>query len=511
MKHQLKNTTNLISESGRAPSLRHVERSETSRDTTTEFGSQGPHALTGSGRRENCEGGRTPSLCHPEERSDMRVSGQVGTEFVSQSPHGGKAPSGRRASGEQGRSMVEMLGTLAIMGVLSIGGVAGYRYAVDKANANAILDGVNKRAVIVSQQRIVGQEVNLSEFEADIKGAYPTTAEIYADSRFFAVLVDKVPQGVCDHILREKTRFASDVFVSTGAGTGVDDCPEGDSTIEFTFANDFNAGEQLERCTTKSDCASACEDCQNGVCVESCPTGQACALKSQYPTTEMCCPTDRIMNGVCCASITEGSNGEKLCCTTTDTSKCCPAGQFYANDNKCHSCDEPNPIFVYTGYNFCAACPNRVSGGRMCAASCVESDQTLLNGQCLCPESRPIMHVDGGTDGGRCFPCGHRGLMGRFVHTGDGCNAAYWCGNMKCGGGYMTSCPSGQIGFGWYDTVSLTNGTSVYVVKDISSYGACFACDEVQIDTLKYRAQCEICGGTWSGDWNNGSCTPPTE
>ncbi len=39
MKHQLKNTTNLISESGRAPSFRPVEahRAETSHDTTTEF------------------------------------------------------------------------------------------------------------------------------------------------------------------------------------------------------------------------------------------------------------------------------------------------------------------------------------------------------------------------------------------------------------------------------------------------------------------------------------------
>ena len=35
-------------------------------------------------------------------------------------------------STDTGRSMVEMLGTLAIMGVLSIGGIAGYRYAMDK-------------------------------------------------------------------------------------------------------------------------------------------------------------------------------------------------------------------------------------------------------------------------------------------------------------------------------------------------------------------------------------------
>ncbi len=33
---------------------------------------------------------------------------------------------------EQGRSMVEILGVLAVIGVLSIGGIQGYRYAFTK-------------------------------------------------------------------------------------------------------------------------------------------------------------------------------------------------------------------------------------------------------------------------------------------------------------------------------------------------------------------------------------------
>ena len=42
---------------------------------------------------------------------------------------------------EQGRSMTEMLGVLAIIGVLSIGGIAGYRYAMNKHYANELLLG----------------------------------------------------------------------------------------------------------------------------------------------------------------------------------------------------------------------------------------------------------------------------------------------------------------------------------------------------------------------------------
>ena len=50
---------------------------------------------------------------------------------------------------ESGRSMVEMLGVLAIIGVLSIGGIAGYSMAMNRYRANEALDMANKFAVIV--------------------------------------------------------------------------------------------------------------------------------------------------------------------------------------------------------------------------------------------------------------------------------------------------------------------------------------------------------------------------
>ena len=49
---------------------------------------------------------------------------------------------------ESGRSMVEMLGVLAIIGVLSIGGIAGYTLSMRRYRANQVLDAVNKYALI---------------------------------------------------------------------------------------------------------------------------------------------------------------------------------------------------------------------------------------------------------------------------------------------------------------------------------------------------------------------------
>ena len=64
---------------------------------------------------------------------------------------------------ELGRSMVEMLGVLAIIGVLSIGGITGYSIAMRKYQANQVIDAANKYAFIVynaCQQAIIDGTVD---------------------------------------------------------------------------------------------------------------------------------------------------------------------------------------------------------------------------------------------------------------------------------------------------------------------------------------------------------------
>ena len=65
---------------------------------------------------------------------------------------------------QSGRSMVEMLGTLAIMGVLSIGGIMGYSYAVDKYHANQVMNDVNLRGIDLIAQASRGGDLSLAEW-----------------------------------------------------------------------------------------------------------------------------------------------------------------------------------------------------------------------------------------------------------------------------------------------------------------------------------------------------------
>ena len=78
---------------------------------------------------------------------------------------------------ESGRSMVEMLGVLAIIGVLSIGGIAGYTLAMNRYRANEILDTAAKLAVVSMSSK--SQTASLSDLGleqiAGVNGA-PTVA-----------------------------------------------------------------------------------------------------------------------------------------------------------------------------------------------------------------------------------------------------------------------------------------------------------------------------------------------
>lgn len=62
---------------------------------------------------------------------------------------------------QQGRSMIEMLGVLAIVGVLSVGGIAGYSKAMAKAKNNRLISEIseltiNIRSLYTSQHSFAG-------------------------------------------------------------------------------------------------------------------------------------------------------------------------------------------------------------------------------------------------------------------------------------------------------------------------------------------------------------------
>jgi hypothetical protein len=96
---------------------------------------------------------------------------------------------------ESGRSMVEMLGVLAIIGVLSVGGIAGYSLSMRRHRANGVVDLVSKYALIAygqCQKDLLSGNENLSNCGYKSKGSsFDYVAFKDAD-------VGAVPAGVVD-------------------------------------------------------------------------------------------------------------------------------------------------------------------------------------------------------------------------------------------------------------------------------------------------------------------------
>ena len=69
---------------------------------------------------------------------------------------------------ESGRSMVEMLGVLAVIGVLSVGGISGYMLSMNRFRANNMIDKAAKFATIAYSTKQTAAAMGKTIDDADI-------------------------------------------------------------------------------------------------------------------------------------------------------------------------------------------------------------------------------------------------------------------------------------------------------------------------------------------------------
>ncbi len=136
---------------------------------------------------------------------------------------------------ESGRSMVEMLGVLAIIGVLSVGGIAGYSMAMSKFKVTKTIDQVqtiitNMRTLYASQRTYTAltassaynMGVLTDETYDGSKGLNPYGGEITfgtSGNRQFTIKYDKLTAEACLKLATaDWGADASSGLVSIGVG-----------------------------------------------------------------------------------------------------------------------------------------------------------------------------------------------------------------------------------------------------------------------------------------------------
>ena len=146
---------------------------------------------------------------------------------------------------ESGRSMVEMLGVLAIIGVLSIGGIMGYNRAITKYRTNELLAESSKRAMIISNQiefdnqipdssGFSSQSFGHAAFESTIYGPDGESQWTTSDEQF-VISITGVEEKVCEEMKRSIGHYVQDFQPSFCA-------PGRNNNIKLTYNNDLSFG-----------------------------------------------------------------------------------------------------------------------------------------------------------------------------------------------------------------------------------------------------------------------------
>ena len=148
----------------------------------------------------------------------------------------------KRIKNESGRSMTEMLGVLAIVGLLSMGALAGYQYAMTQWRAREFLDEANRRALHVSDQITMqtpptldafkNNNLNGGVFDTKVYGLDGTTEWTQGDQQF-TLLISNVGGRVCDQ-MKDSADANIKIFMPETCNM------EDTNVIKLTYNNDLS-------------------------------------------------------------------------------------------------------------------------------------------------------------------------------------------------------------------------------------------------------------------------------
>ena len=208
---------------------------------------------------------------------------------------------------QKGRSMLELLGVLAILGILAIAVMVGFRYAADKSTANLILNDALMANVEI-QSRWNLKTTDWIKFEEKVQSGKPIFMMRDIDGDYF-VKVLNIPKGPCKRLLDMETENVLKFY--TEDGDVFTTCDVLDNIMVFSFdgrgigkncekyedcGEDFNGYCSLSQgvcipCSedevlslSKDACLPVCDDemetpCSSETATWCCPESQVCGEK----------------------------------------------------------------------------------------------------------------------------------------------------------------------------------------------------------------------------------------
>ena len=284
---------------------------------------------------------------------------------------------------QDGRSMIEMLGVLAIIAVLSIGGIVGYKLAMNHYQASQIAHEMNMMRTDAqikiaqgTEKLILGEPYDpISEStlgHIQFNDDYPVdfacaladdeTVELSNISCHVAnayyIELQNIPEGVCKP-LAELVNGMNNIIafnVNKNEYPETGKCETGNGNV-LNAVFSAEAVSELKVCTEDTDCESEnapyCDPSRH-VCVR-CYEDSQCA-HNQYCEDNTCVTCESgVWNGENCVECTADDD----CADTPDTPKCNTGTNTCVeclNNQNCIEKDTNNPV-CNSNTNTCEPCP----------------------------------------------------------------------------------------------------------------------------------------------------------
>ena len=353
---------------------------------------------------------------------------------------------------ERGRSMIEMLGVLVIMGLLAVGGIWGYQYAMNTYRAGQIQDVMAQAKALTVSRRTASEEALLTFLDKTAVAGFNPTVGIAetADAngriqRVYSITLDLLNEGIQPILYARKPNFAKmDIMLAPSA----DAVEETDQSKESWVDAGMSEGgyDILQQYATL-----------------------------QSSSTAMFSFTTHLRGHMA----SDGSGD--------DPSTKCPADKPFYDDavDSCSQCDPTQHSYWDPVQATCVTCSGEKS----------EWDYVLYS--CICPSSKPVW--DEGT--GTCVAClsngncsGSTPFCNPDTNSCEGCpsNAPVW----DSGSGNCVGCLTGSDCNGATPVCNPTTNEcvgcpSATPVWD-SSIGACVECtaDSHCADNTDGRTKC---------------------
>ena len=308
-----------------------------------------------------------------------------------------RAPSPRRWGKQKGRTLLEMLGVLAIVGILSIAALVGFTYAMNKHRANETIYDVMLRGTNVPMvdenyaSKPAGHEFTFPDLPAGTY--YPMTTKKDAASSYY-VEATGVTYRVCEMILKMNPTDIDRIMVGDTAYAGDSDiCGTTDGlAMKFCFGEDgticngsghggsgsgSGSGSGTEDpcdgidCGLHGVCNNGVCDCTNGYKGVHCEMPPACTTDEDCTDGEVCtdyeCVCPPLDTPTECQEITSVEEGcdqltnlpdgtvcstgvclEGSCCNPDDSQECCEAADKTWQEDSQTCCGETACVYRYT-------------------------------------------------------------------------------------------------------------------------------------------------------------------